>query len=108
MAEPRVRPGAAEDGLRWSPWNLFLLVPFVMLWTPWINSVEPRLFGMPFFYWVQFAFVPVGVLAVAVVYVMTRDRVVPAAPDPTPDVDSLDEGTAAAGGTTDGTAGGAR
>lgn len=110
MAEPEARPGArsrhpdAGGGLRLSPWNLFLLVPFVMLYTPWINSLEPRLFGMPFFYWVQFAFVPVGVLSVAVVYLKTRDerpRVAAGAP---PDVDSLDEGAAS----DEGAAGGAR
>jgi hypothetical protein len=80
-------------GFRFSPWNLLLLVPFLMLITPWINSAEPRLFGMPFFYWVQFAFVPVGVVAVALVYVRTRDdgSVAPGEP---PDADTLDEGTA--------------
>ncbi|MFC4946892.1 DUF3311 domain-containing protein [Pseudonocardia sp. GCM10023141] len=62
------------NGLRWSAWNLLLLVPFLMLVTPWFNSVEPRLFGMPFFYWFQFAWVPVGVVCVALVFVMTRDR----------------------------------
>lgn len=62
------------SGLRWNAWNLLLLVPFLMLVTPWFNSIEPRLFGLPYFYWVQFAFVPVGVICVAVVYVMTKDR----------------------------------
>ena len=57
-------------GLRVTPWNLLL-------------------FGMPFFYWAQFAFVPVGVVCVAVVYLRTRDEAVPP-----PDVDELDEGTA--------------
>jgi hypothetical protein len=76
-----------------SPWNLLLLVPFLMLWTPWINHDAPRLFGMPFFYWIQFAFVPLGVVAVAVVYVKTRDDG-PPAPGLPPDVDELDEGTA--------------
>ena len=76
-------------GLRVVPWNLLLLVPFLTLVTPWFNSIEPRLFGMPFFYWAQFAFVPVGVVCVAVVYLRTRDEAVPP-----PDVDELDEGTA--------------
>jgi hypothetical protein len=70
-------------GLRFSPWNLLLLLPFLMLVTPWINYAEPRLFGMPFFYWIQFAFVPVGVLSDA--------------PGLPPDVDELDEGTAGTG-----------
>jgi hypothetical protein len=83
----------AGGGLRLSPWNLLLLLPFLMLITPWINTDEPRLFGMPFCYWIQFAFVPVGVLAVAVVYLKTRD-IGPVAPGVAPDVDELDEGTA--------------
>jgi len=80
--------------LRYSPWNLLLLLPFLMLITPWINSLEPRLFGMPFFYWIQFAFVPVGVLSVAAVYLKTRDDDGPVAPGTPPDVDELDEGAA--------------
>ena len=93
MADP-VSRGEGGSGLRMNPWNLVLLVPFLMLITPLFNSVEPRLFGMPFFYWAQFAFVPVGVMCVAVVYLRTRDEVDPVA-DGTPlDVDELDEGTA--------------
>ena len=91
MSEPT--SGERGGGLRVSPWNLLLLVPFLMLVTPWINYDQPRLFGMPFFYWVQFAFVPVGVLSVAAVYLMTRD-IGPEAPGVPPDVDELDEGTA--------------
>ena len=91
MSEPT--SGKRGGGLRVSPWNLLLLVPFLMLVTPWINHDQPRLFGMPFFYWVQFAFVPVGVLSVAAVYLKTRD-VGPEAPGVPPDVDELDVGTA--------------
>jgi hypothetical protein len=83
----------SAGGLRLSPWNLLLLVPFLMLVTPWWNALEPRLFGMPFFYWIQFAFVPVGVVCVALVYVRTRDRGPTADGDPV-DVDALDEGSA--------------
>ena len=89
MSEPEQGGG----GLRFSPWNLLLLVPFLMLVTPWINHDQPRLFGMPFFYWIQFVFVPVGVVAVAIVYVKTLDRG-PTAPGEPIDVDRLDEGTA--------------
>lgn len=84
--------------MRWSAWNLLLLVPFLMLVTPWFNSMQPRLFGLPFFYWSQFAFVPVGVVCVAVVHIKTvHIKTVPtptvAAITPAPDVDELDEGT---------------
>ena len=49
-----------------------LLVPLLMLVTAWFNVDEPRLFGLPYFYWFQFAFVPIGVICVAVVYVKSR------------------------------------
>jgi hypothetical protein len=96
MSEPVLR-GRGGGGLRVNPWNLVRLVPFLMLFTPWFNSIEPQLFGMPFFYWAQFLFVPVGVAAVAVVYLRTRDEVDPVAQGTPPDVDELDEGTAGEG-----------
>lgn len=81
-------------GLRFSAWNLLLLVPFLMLVMPWFNHDEPRLIGIPFFYWIQFLFVPVGVVCVGIVYVMTRDRGDTPATGAASDVDALDEGTA--------------
>ncbi len=91
MSESTDRPGR-EEGLRWNAWNLFLLIPFLMLVTPWFNSIEPQLFGMPFFYWSQFAWVPVGVVCVAIVYVKTADDPAPVASGTAGDVDDLDEG----------------
>lgn len=85
-------PSDRKTGLRWSNWNLLLLVPLIMLITPWFNQDEPRVFGLPFFYWYQFAFVPLGVLCVALVYVKTKDQpVVTGKPDKL-GVDDLDEG----------------
>lgn len=86
-------PPDEREGLRFSPWNLLLLLPFLMLVTPWFNMLEPRLLGMPYFYWVQFVWVVVGVVSVGVVYVKTRDEVNPNAPGEDIDVDELDEGT---------------
>jgi uncharacterized membrane protein len=86
-------PPGGREGLRFSPWNLLLLLPFLMLVTPWFNSTEPRLFGMPFFYWIQFAWVVVGVVAVGFVYFRTRDEVNPDASGKGLDVDELDEGS---------------
>jgi hypothetical protein len=61
------------SGGRWpSAWYLLLLVPFLALATPWFNTVEPRLFGIPFFYWSQFAWIPVTVACLAVVHIRTR------------------------------------
>jgi uncharacterized membrane protein len=56
-----------------SPWNWLLLVPIVVpLLVPLFNRVEPTLFGWPFFYWVQLAFVALGVLTTVLVYRATR------------------------------------
>ncbi|MGH3930864.1 MAG: DUF3311 domain-containing protein [Pseudonocardiaceae bacterium] len=66
-------PPHAKPALRWSSWNLLLLVPLITLVTPLYNSDEPRLFGFPSFYWLQFLFVPLGVLCVWVVYLKTRN-----------------------------------
>jgi hypothetical protein len=64
---------ARSPARRWSGWNLLLLVPLFVLVTPLYNGLEPRLFGFPAFYWVQFLFVPIGVICVAVVYSKTAD-----------------------------------
>lgn len=57
-------------------WWLLLIVPVVgPLWVPYYNKVEPELFGLPFFYWYQFLWVPVSAVVTAFVYFMTRDLV---------------------------------
>jgi hypothetical protein len=86
---PSARQTGAERGLRWSNWNLLLLVPLLMLVTSWFNTDGPRILGLPFFYWYQFAFVPVGVLCVGIVFAMTRDEPVETGADLL-DVDDLD------------------
>ncbi len=69
-------PGAPRrrgpNALIWRWWNLLLLLPLLMLLTPWYNKDRPRLAGMPFFYWYQLAFVFVGVACVSIVYAATR------------------------------------
>ena len=80
-------------GLVFNPWNLLLIVPFVVLLTPLYNMRSPELIGMPFFYWFQFLIIPVGVLSTIIVYRMTRKVPVDEAPGDEPDVDSLDEGS---------------
>ncbi|RJQ83442.1 DUF3311 domain-containing protein [Pseudonocardiaceae bacterium YIM PH 21723] len=66
-------PPGQRSGLIWSNWNLLLLVPMLMLITPLFNVDEPRVWGLPAFYWAQFLFVPIGVICVALVYVKTKD-----------------------------------
>lgn len=86
-------PGSTGSGLRWSNWNLLLLLPLLMLITPWFNIDEPRLFGFPFFYWSQLVFVLVGVGSVALVYVKTKDEPVRTDEPDRLGVDDLDEGS---------------
>jgi Protein of unknown function (DUF3311) len=50
-------------------WYLLLLLPFIgLLWVPFYATDTPELFGFPFFYWYQFAWVPVTSLITWVVY----------------------------------------
>jgi hypothetical protein len=56
-----------------SPWNWLLFVPVVIpLLTFLYNDAEPRLFGFPRFYWLQLAFIALGVATTALVYRMTK------------------------------------
>lgn len=58
-----------------SPWNWLLFLPIVLpLLTPLFNHDSPRLFGFPVFYWLQLAFIVVGVSTTSVVYQMTKKR----------------------------------
>jgi hypothetical protein len=54
-------------------WNWLLVVPVtVPLATPLYTRVEPRLGGVPFFFWCQLAFIALAVAVIAVVHRMTR------------------------------------
>jgi len=56
-----------------SPWNWLLLIPIVIpLLTFLFNHEDPRLFGFPLFYWLQLAFIFLGVLTTTIVYRRTR------------------------------------
>jgi hypothetical protein len=58
-----------------SPWNWLLIIPVVVpLLTFLYNTEEPRLFGFPLFYWLQFAFIALGVGTTTLVYKMTERR----------------------------------
>jgi hypothetical protein len=54
-------------------WYVLLLAPFVGLLFPgWYSTKSPELFGFPFFYWYQFAWV-IGAAAITlIVYLATR------------------------------------
>ncbi len=70
--DPEHPPAARTDR---SPWNWLLVVPVVIpLLTFLYNDAEPRLFGFPRFYWLQLAFIALGVATTALVYVKTKRR----------------------------------
>jgi Protein of unknown function (DUF3311) len=59
-----------------SAWHWLLMIPLLLpLLTPVYNRLEPQLFGVPFFYWCQLAFVGVDILVIALVYQVTKRRV---------------------------------
>jgi hypothetical protein len=59
-------------------WYLLLLIPIVaLLATPIYAKPNPELFGFPFFYWYQFAWIPLSVAITWFVYTRTRTRGLP-------------------------------
>ncbi len=73
--EPPELAEATRHRLRFSPWNLLLIVPLLAVLFPgFYNRDDPRLFEIPFFYWYQLAAVAIGVSLHGVVYRMTRGR----------------------------------
>jgi membrane protein implicated in regulation of membrane protease activity len=61
------------DRPRWP--YLLLIIPFVaLLWVPFYNSIEPSLWGIPFFYWYQFLWVPLTTLLIVWVHRQTADH----------------------------------
>ena len=56
-------------------WYALLILPFVGTLLPWIyNLAEPLLFGMPFYYWYQLAWVILTAVLLGVVVYATRER----------------------------------
>jgi len=56
-------------------WHFLLVVAVVIpLLTPLYNRVQPRLFGLPFFYWSQMAFIGLAACVTAAVYQATHRR----------------------------------
>jgi Protein of unknown function (DUF3311) len=54
-------------------WYLLLLIPLVaLLYPPLYDQRDPELFGFPFFYWYQFAWVPLTAGITYFVYRVTR------------------------------------
>ena len=48
---------------------LLLIIPFiVVLWPPFYNYTDPKLFDIPFFYWFQLLWVILTAIITAIVY----------------------------------------
>ena len=58
---------------RW--WYLLLALPcFGTLYPPLYNRADPALFGLPFFYWYQLAWVPLTTLLIGTVVLATKEH----------------------------------
>jgi Protein of unknown function (DUF3311) len=61
--------------LKFHPVYLFLALPFLCLcWVPLYNSVEPSLFGIPFFYWWQIFGIFLTAASIYPVYLYQESR----------------------------------
>ncbi len=50
-----------------------LVIPYIgLLWVPFYNFSEPSLFGFPFFYWYQLAWVPITAFLIWIAYRSVR------------------------------------
>ena len=64
---------AARRRVHTPAWNLLLVVPLLGVLFPMVyNKKDPQAFGLPFFYWYQLLWVPLGVIVTVVVYRATR------------------------------------
>jgi Protein of unknown function (DUF3311) len=69
LADTDPRPRRSDR----SPWYWLLLPAIIVpLLTFLYNKDEPRLAGFPVFYWLQLAFIVLGVACTTTVYLMTR------------------------------------
>jgi uncharacterized membrane protein YhdT len=69
-------------GDRRSAWHWLLIVPVVVpLITAFYNGKNPYFLGFPRFYWLQLAFIILGVGTTTLVYQMTKSRPVAVVPE---------------------------
>jgi hypothetical protein len=61
--------------MRIPPVTWFLALPYIgLLWVPFYNRALPALFGIPFFYWYQIAWILLGSLSMLPVYLYEERR----------------------------------
>jgi hypothetical protein len=62
---------AKKTGLRWR--DLLLLVPYLALMAPSLYARhDPVLWGFPFFYWYQFAWIVIAPVLTGVVFILRK------------------------------------
>ena len=72
--EPMANLQSAPRRGGWSWWYLLFVVEFLLIiWPGFFNSIDPTLWGIPFFYWYQLLVVVIGAALTAVVYFATRE-----------------------------------
>ena len=73
MPRPRRRVRHRDDDRRAVHW--LLIIPIVMpLLVPLYNRVDPKLAGIPFFYWYQMATALVAIVVMTFLYQVTKDK----------------------------------
>ena len=56
-------------------WYWLLVIPYLaIMWLPSYNRIEPRAFGIPFFYWYQLLWVILSTAVIAVVLYFAHMR----------------------------------
>ncbi|GAJ29694.1 DUF3311 domain-containing protein [Acidomonas methanolica] len=53
-------------------WPLLLAPVIGLLWVPFYDRRGPALFGFPFFYWYQFAWIPVTAVLIRLAWALER------------------------------------
>ncbi len=73
MSEPRPPEPAGTSRGTWIV-ICVLLVPAVLLplLVPLYDSMEPTLFGLPFYYWFQMAMIPTAVVLTVIAYYLAK------------------------------------
>jgi len=82
-----VKPAAAQSGLegdsmderrprrKFHPVYLFLVLPYLgMLYVPLFDRIEPKVLGIPFFYWYQMLWTILGAFCILPVYLHEQKK----------------------------------
>jgi hypothetical protein len=68
-------PNQTPPRRKFHPAYLCLALPFIAhVWVPSYNRISPELFGLPFFYWWQMAWILGATLCILPVYLLEERR----------------------------------